>query len=101
MEARGRGRSPESLHVRAVMHGLVWEYFMSAIRLSRRRLVCVHRYAQERATKISHGNVGKLAAAAGDSTLARICARIAGALTWCEGQVCGVSRVMCGVCSVL
>jgi len=33
---------------------------------------------QERATKISHGNVGKLAAAAGDSKLARICARIAG-----------------------
>jgi len=33
---------------------------------------------QERATKISHGNVGKLAAEAGDSTLARICARIAG-----------------------
>jgi len=33
---------------------------------------------QERATKISHGNVGKLAAAAGDGALARICARIAG-----------------------
>mmetsp|Transcript_20992 Transcript_20992/g.34677 ORF Transcript_20992/g.34677 Transcript_20992/m.34677 type:complete len:416 (-) Transcript_20992:419-1666(-) len=33
---------------------------------------------QERATKISHGNVGKLAAASGDRTLARICARIAG-----------------------
>ena len=33
---------------------------------------------QERATKISHGNVGKLAAKAGDATLARICARIAG-----------------------
>jgi len=33
---------------------------------------------QERATKISHGNVGKLAAAAGDPKLARICARIAG-----------------------
>ena len=33
---------------------------------------------QERATKISHGNVGKLAAAAGDGVLARICARIAG-----------------------
>jgi acyl-[acyl-carrier-protein] desaturase len=33
---------------------------------------------QERATKISHGNVGKLAAKHGDSRLARICARIAG-----------------------
>ena len=33
---------------------------------------------QERATKISHGNVGKLAAAQGDPVLARICARIAG-----------------------
>jgi len=33
---------------------------------------------QERATKISHGNVGKLLAAAGDGTGARICARIAG-----------------------
>jgi len=33
---------------------------------------------QERATKISHGNVGKLAAQAGDPVLARICARIAG-----------------------
>jgi len=33
---------------------------------------------QERATKISHGNVGKLAAGAGDPVLARICARIAG-----------------------
>jgi len=33
---------------------------------------------QERATKISHGNVGKLANQAGDGALARICARIAG-----------------------
>src|SRR3954468_45750 len=33
---------------------------------------------QERATKISHGNVGKLAAAAGDASLGRICQRIAG-----------------------
>lgn len=33
---------------------------------------------QERATKISHGNVGKLAKKAGDSNLARICAKIAG-----------------------
>ena len=33
---------------------------------------------QERATKISHGNVGKLLAGAGDKTGARICARIAG-----------------------
>lgn len=33
---------------------------------------------QERATKISHGNVGKLAAKHGDSRLARICATIAG-----------------------
>ena len=33
---------------------------------------------QERATKISHGNVGKLAAGVGDPVLARICARIAG-----------------------
>jgi len=33
---------------------------------------------QERATKISHGNVGKLLARAGDKTGARICARIAG-----------------------
>ena len=33
---------------------------------------------QERATKISHGNVGKLAAKEGDPHLARICAAIAG-----------------------
>jgi len=33
---------------------------------------------QERATKISHGNVGKLASKAGAETLARICAYIAG-----------------------
>eukprot|EP00565_Helicotheca_tamesis_P003036 CAMPEP_0185740920 /NCGR_PEP_ID=MMETSP1171-20130828/38679_1 /TAXON_ID=374046 /ORGANISM="Helicotheca tamensis, Strain CCMP826" /LENGTH=414 /DNA_ID=CAMNT_0028412851 /DNA_START=714 /DNA_END=1958 /DNA_ORIENTATION=- len=33
---------------------------------------------QERATKISHGNVGKLAREAGDKNLAQICARIAG-----------------------
>lgn len=33
---------------------------------------------QERATRISHGNVGRLAAAQGDAALARICQRIAG-----------------------
>jgi len=33
---------------------------------------------QERATKISHGNVGKVAAACGDKNLQRICAKIAG-----------------------
>jgi len=33
---------------------------------------------QERATKVSHGNVGKLARDAGDERLAKICARIAG-----------------------
>lgn len=33
---------------------------------------------QERATKISHGNVGKLARDAGDKNLSRICAKIAG-----------------------
>jgi len=33
---------------------------------------------QERATKISHGNVGKLAASHGSPALARICAKIAG-----------------------
>jgi acyl-[acyl-carrier-protein] desaturase len=33
---------------------------------------------QERATKISHGNVGKLAGAAGDKNLRRICGKIAG-----------------------
>mmetsp|Transcript_18129 Transcript_18129/g.23390 ORF Transcript_18129/g.23390 Transcript_18129/m.23390 type:complete len:411 (-) Transcript_18129:4-1236(-) len=33
---------------------------------------------QERATKISHGNVGKLARSCGDSNLNRICAKIAG-----------------------
>ena len=33
---------------------------------------------QERATKISHGNVGKIAKKQGDSNLARICATIAG-----------------------
>jgi len=33
---------------------------------------------QERATKVSHANVGKLAAAQGDAALARICQRIAG-----------------------
>lgn len=33
---------------------------------------------QERATKISHGNVGRLARASGDKNLARICAQIAG-----------------------
>ena len=32
---------------------------------------------QERATRISHGNVGKLAGEAGDASLARICAMIA------------------------
>lgn len=33
---------------------------------------------QERATKISHGNVGKIAQAEGDANLAKICQRIAG-----------------------
>jgi acyl-[acyl-carrier-protein] desaturase len=33
---------------------------------------------QERATKISHGNVGKLARASGDPLLGKICAKIAG-----------------------
>jgi acyl-[acyl-carrier-protein] desaturase len=33
---------------------------------------------QERATKISHANVGKLASAGGDAALAKICQRIAG-----------------------
>ena len=33
---------------------------------------------QERATKISHANVGKLAAAAGDPALGKICQRISG-----------------------
>lgn len=33
---------------------------------------------QERATKISHGNVGKLARDAGDKNLSKICAKIAG-----------------------
>jgi len=33
---------------------------------------------QERATKISHGNVGKLARDAGEKNLSRICAKIAG-----------------------
>lgn len=33
---------------------------------------------QERATKISHGNVGKIAKASGDKNLQRICAKIAG-----------------------
>lgn len=33
---------------------------------------------QERATKISHGNVGKIAKTCGDSNLQRICAKIAG-----------------------
>lgn len=33
---------------------------------------------QERATKISHGNVGKLARQSGEKNLARICAQIAG-----------------------
>lgn len=33
---------------------------------------------QERATKVSHGNVGKLARTAGDANLSRICAKIAG-----------------------
>ncbi len=33
---------------------------------------------QERATKVSHGNCGKLAAAAGDPALGKICQRIAG-----------------------
>jgi acyl-[acyl-carrier-protein] desaturase len=33
---------------------------------------------QERATKVSHANVGRMVAAAGDENLARICKRIAG-----------------------
>jgi len=33
---------------------------------------------QERATRVSHGNVGKLAAAQGEDNLARICRKIAG-----------------------
>jgi acyl-[acyl-carrier-protein] desaturase len=33
---------------------------------------------QERATRLSHGNVGRLAGAAGDASLARICRMIAG-----------------------
>jgi acyl-[acyl-carrier-protein] desaturase len=33
---------------------------------------------QERATKVSHGNVGKLARVSGDKNLQRICAKIAG-----------------------
>ena len=49
------------------------------------RAVFIYRYRgfiytsfQERATKISHGNVGKLLAGAGDQFGAKICARIAG-----------------------
>lgn len=33
---------------------------------------------QERATKVSHGNVGRIAAAQGDAALAKVCQRIAG-----------------------
>lgn len=43
-----------------------------------RALTCRCDLLQERATKISHGNVGKLLAKSGDKWGSRICAKIAG-----------------------
>jgi acyl-[acyl-carrier-protein] desaturase len=40
--------------------------------------VLIYTSFQERATRISHGNVGRIAAAAGDANLGRICGMIAG-----------------------
>ena len=67
------------VHMRAVertVHSLLANGFNPQIRADPYNLL-VYTSFQERATRISHGNVGKLAAREGDATLARICAMIA------------------------
>jgi acyl-[acyl-carrier protein] desaturase len=68
------------VHMRAVertVHGLVANGFNPQTRTDPFRLL-VYTAFQERATRISHGNVGRIAASEGDLNLARICGVIAG-----------------------
>ena len=50
---------------------------MQAGKTHRRYLGYIYTSFQERATKISHGNTGRLAKAGGDETLGKICNLIA------------------------
>src|SRR6478735_8221378 len=68
------------VHMRAVertIHGLVANGFNSQSQADPYSLL-VYTAFQERATRLSHGNVGRIAARHGDPHLARICGVIAG-----------------------
>lgn len=68
------------VHMRAVertIHGLVANGFNPRTRTDPYSLL-VYTAFQERATRLSHGNVGRIATRQGDSNLARICGVIAG-----------------------
>ena len=68
------------VHMRAVertIHGLVANGFNSGSQADPYSLL-VYTAFQERATRVSHGNVGRIAARHGDPHLARICGVIAG-----------------------
>lgn len=68
------------VHMRAVertVHGLVAKGFNPQTQADPYSLL-VYTAFQERATRLSHANVGRLAARQGDSNLARICGVIAG-----------------------
>jgi len=68
------------VHMRAVertVHGLVANGFNPQSQADPYSLL-VYTAFQERATRLSHGNVGRLAASHGDPNLARICGVIAG-----------------------
>jgi acyl-[acyl-carrier-protein] desaturase len=68
------------VHMRAVertIHGLVANGFNPQTRTDP-YLLLVYTAFQERATRLSHGNVGRTAARCGDPNLARICGVIAG-----------------------
>jgi acyl-[acyl-carrier-protein] desaturase len=63
--------------VERTVHGLIANGFNPKSHADPYNLL-VYTSFQERATRISHGNVGRLAARAGDPNLARICGMIAG-----------------------
>jgi acyl-[acyl-carrier-protein] desaturase len=63
--------------VERTIHGLVTNGFNPQTRSDPYGLL-VYTAFQERATRLSHGNVGRIAATLGDANLARICGVIAG-----------------------
>jgi acyl-[acyl-carrier-protein] desaturase len=63
--------------VERTVHGLVANSFNPQTRADPYGLL-VYTAFQERATRVSHGNVGRIAAGHGDANLARICGVIAG-----------------------